>query len=214
MGALQPSHLLKALKDSIAGVRENAVQLAEKYLDKSPELETALINLQNDANEKVRFQLLLSLGFINSAEAATARNNILFRDIKDKWIQIAALSASSTRSADLLATILDKHATDEQYTSMIERLSSVIGATGTRDDIHGLIRKAISLNNSAILKGLSDGYSGRRSIVIIGDGEQKLLIDHYFNSTSLAQTKPILDVLKENGITNTSLRNNSVKRAA
>jgi HEAT repeat protein len=132
IGEINKEHILLALKDPNPRIRENAIQVAEKHIDKFQELSPALTALQNDNDAKVRFQLLLTLGFINTPQAAEARNNILFRDIKDKWVQIAALSASSLNKSELLNRLTQQTGNKEQYATLIERLTTMIGASGSR----------------------------------------------------------------------------------
>ena len=54
--------LTKALHNATAGVRENAILLAELHLNDFPQLEKELLALQNDPSPKVRYQLLCTLG--------------------------------------------------------------------------------------------------------------------------------------------------------
>ena len=97
LGELQPRQIEQALKDSVAGIRENAIKLAEFHLMDTPDLTKALLPLQKDKDAKVRFQLLLTLGFVHTPESADGRDKLLFdRHQRQKWIQIAALSASSS----------------------------------------------------------------------------------------------------------------------
>ncbi|MBA2762668.1 MAG: dehydrogenase, partial [Segetibacter sp.] len=70
MGALKHEMIKVALNDTSAGIRENAIKLAELHLSTSPELKKALYKLKNDKDAKVRYQLLCSLGFLNTKEAA------------------------------------------------------------------------------------------------------------------------------------------------
>ena len=112
LGELKPQQIEQALKDSIAGIRENAIKLAELHLTDEPGLVKALLPLQNDKDDKVRFQLLLTLGFIHTPESSAARNKLLFTDINDKWVQIAALSASSSQTSSLLKEVLNKFQQD------------------------------------------------------------------------------------------------------
>src|SRR5438132_23023 len=73
----------------------------ESCLKESSELVRKLLTMVNDSDAKVRFQLLCTLGGIASAEARAARDQLLARDIEDKWFQIAALSASSDEAPRL-----------------------------------------------------------------------------------------------------------------
>lgn len=93
LGRTDPTMLRFALKSTFAGVRENAVKIAENYLGHYPELMGHVVDLQNDPDPKVRFQTLLTLGTLTSPEAAAARHAILLRDVEDPWVPIAALCA-------------------------------------------------------------------------------------------------------------------------
>ncbi len=77
------------------GVRENAIKIAEKHREDFPELSGSLAAMKNDPDPKVRFQLLCTLGYFDSKEASEASRELLFQDIEDPWMQIAALSAGS-----------------------------------------------------------------------------------------------------------------------
>lgn len=93
LGRTDPTMLRFAFKSAFAGVRENAVKIAEKYVDRYPELIAHILELQNDPDPKVRFQTLLTLGNLTSSEATAARHAILLRDVEDPWVPLAALSA-------------------------------------------------------------------------------------------------------------------------
>src|SRR5256884_8939222 len=54
LGKLEPSLVTKALDDPVAGVRENAIRLAEPYLAKSPVLARKLTQMAGDPDAKVR----------------------------------------------------------------------------------------------------------------------------------------------------------------
>jgi putative membrane-bound dehydrogenase-like protein len=210
--AISKENILDALKDSDPRIRENAIQVAEKYINKIPELAPALVALQNDSDNKVRFQALLTLGFINSPQSNEARNNILLKDINDKWVQIAALSASSLNKTELL----NKLATDNnsQYASLIERLTTMIGASGSRSEIEELTRKACLSGNTAIIQGIADGFRSRKTSLTLGTDVQKLLVNTFFGSSSPQQSEAVLRLLKENKISDVSLKNASIKKAA
>jgi putative membrane-bound dehydrogenase-like protein len=215
IGGITKENILEALKDSNPRVRENAVQVAEKYLNKFPELVPALIALKDDQDRKVRFQVLLTLGYVSSHDAGEARNSILFGDIKDKWVQIAALSASSLNKTELLNRLQQNAGSNkEEYASLIERLTTMIGATGSRNEIEELIRKACLSGNTAILKGIADGFGNRKTALTLGSDVQKLLVNSFFDSPTPQHSYAILSLLKENKITDASLRSASIKKAA
>ena len=215
LGELKQEQIEQALKDSEAGIRENAVQLAELHLNKSPGLSNALLAMRNDPNAKVRFQLLLTLGFIDSPESAEARNQILFADINDPWVQVAALSASSSQTASLLKVVLGKYrANVPAYTSLVERLTTMVGAGGKPEEIHQLIEMAPSTKHASILQGLAEGLKFRKSPLRISVKDQQLLIETFFDNPSDEMRKASLQLLKVNDITESTLKRNSIQRAA
>src|SRR5690606_21515930 len=69
LSALKSEHIKEALRDPEAGVRVNAIKLAELHLAEEPSLAESLMALKDDPDAKVRFQLLCTLGFIDSPEA-------------------------------------------------------------------------------------------------------------------------------------------------
>ena len=101
LDVLAPEMVLTALSDAHPGVRENAVILSERYLSESDELRERMLGLAADSSQRVRFQVLLSSGFLSSPHARTVRDQLLLEGIADPWVPIAALSASSDEAPRL-----------------------------------------------------------------------------------------------------------------
>ncbi|MEJ7767331.1 MAG: PVC-type heme-binding CxxCH protein, partial [Chitinophagaceae bacterium] len=220
MGILTPELIANALKDTIAGIRENAVRLAELHLTSSPGLEKSLLALQNDPDAKVRFQLLLTLGFVDSHQSAKVRNQILFHDINDKWVQIAALSAPASQTASLLKVVLEKSQDHvPEYASLVQRLTNMVGASAASRDIHQLIQKATTLQikeqswQAPILEGLALGMKKRKVPVKIAETDQRLLIKTFFDNPSAALRQSSLQLLAVSGISNEAVKTASITRA-
>ncbi|MBS1737905.1 MAG: c-type cytochrome, partial [Bacteroidetes bacterium] len=221
IGQLQPQLIEQALKDSVAGIRENGIQLAELHLNSSPSLTNALLALQNDKNAKVRFQLLLTLGYVHSPQAAEVRNKLLFSDINDKWVQIAALSASSSQTASLLKVVLNRFRSDvPAYTSLVQRLSAMTGIGGKEEDIHRLLNEAVNgdvkqaVKYAALLQGLEQGLKSRKSLLAISSNDQQLLAQAFFQHPSKEMREAAFQLLKWNGIIDSSLKQHAVLQAA
>jgi putative membrane-bound dehydrogenase-like protein len=220
MGELKPELIEDALKDTVAGIRENAIKLAELHLSSAPNLAKALLPLQTDPNAKVRFQLLLTLGFINTPESVQARNKLLFTDINDKWVQIAALSAPSSQTASLLKVVLEKFQDNvPAYASLVQRLTTMVGASTGLEDIHQLIQKATDIQlkkqtwQTPILKGLAQGMKNRKSPLPVSEPDQNLLVKTFFENPSEELRQASLQMLKMNGISKESLKNASIAKA-
>lgn len=169
LNALKEEQIAAALKDQEPGIRENAIKLAELHLAEVPALAEALYALRNDVNAKVRYQLLCTLGSLDTPTAAGIRENILFRDIQDEWVQIAVLSANSSQASALLNTVLARFKpSDAAFGGLVRRLTSMIVATGDEAHVNQLIEKGLASRSLpdglqvAILGGLEDGLRRKK----------------------------------------------------
>jgi putative heme-binding domain-containing protein len=187
----------------------------------APDLITALLPLHADGDTKVKFQLLCTLGSVNTPEALQVRNKLLFRDINDPWVQVAALSASSSQTAELLNVVIDSFKEDKPaYASLVKRLTTMVGANGKPEVIHQLIQKAtlpVSAEQPAwqapLLEGLAEGIKSKKTHARGINAEQDVLIKIFFEHPSDKLRKAALEMLKVTGIQNKSMQNKSIKRA-
>ncbi len=149
MDALEPELIHLALQDEASGVRENAITLAEDYINKDQTLLDSLLQLKNDESERVQYQLLLTLGFFDDPEINRARDEILFNHIEDPWFQLAALSAISVEGDNMLAQALlrisDSSSPDRE--NFFRHIGSIIAAGSDEQEIQEfLYTTAINLN--------------------------------------------------------------------
>ncbi|TKK68676.1 c-type cytochrome [Ilyomonas limi] len=219
MGALNAALIQTALHDSVAGIRANAIKLAELHLSSSPQLASALLGLQNDRDPKVKFQLLCTIGYLNTEEAARVREKLLFQNLKDNWFQIAALSAASSQTASLLKAVMAKYNPQEPaYNSLIQRLTAMIGGSGEIEHIRSLIKKATLASSEkqawqpAVLEGLTEGLERREKASGLKD-EQSILVDAFFNHPSADVRNAALHLLKVVGIQDDQLSKASMEKA-
>ncbi|MBZ5855529.1 PVC-type heme-binding CxxCH protein [Flavihumibacter profundi] len=215
--ALTPQIIEGALKDNQPGVRENAIKLAELHLDAAPGLSKALFSLQDDTDAKVKFQLLCTLGSVNSPEALTARNKLLFKDINDEWVQLAALSGATANTESLLNIVLDSfHKGMPAYISLVHRISAIIGGSGNAAVIHRLIKKAVNVQDgdwpAPLLAGLAQGLQSQKTPAAF-TGEQDILVKTFFDHPSADTRKACLDLLKVMGMPNVASKNEAIKKA-
>ncbi len=181
---LTPDIILTALKDPLPGIRENVIKLAELHLRQDPRLAPALIAMRNDTAAKVRFQLLCTLGFVNTPEADDARQELLFRDISDKWVQIAALSAGSSQSLPLLNAMIARFDSSvEAHASLVKLLGGIIGKSQGPAVIRQLLHKGITESQNVhngwqtpMLEGISEGLANRKPLPSELGADQPLLI--------------------------------------
>jgi putative membrane-bound dehydrogenase-like protein len=200
--------IISALQDPVSGIRENAIRLAELHLDNNPNLTPALIAMQQDPDPKVRFQLLCSLGFINTPEVNEVRQQLLFKDINDKWVQIAALSASSSQASNLLDAIISKFNSDNYaYESLVQRLSAIIGTSQDANVIKKLLLKATSTVpgnkgkwQAPLIEGLAEGIKNRKSLPSGIATVQSLLVQTCMEHPSESVRKGSLHILRAIGL--------------
>jgi putative membrane-bound dehydrogenase-like protein len=217
MGKISRESILTGLRDSEAGVRENAIKLAEIHLKEYPELDSQLLALENDPSPKVKLQLLLTLGYVNTPQSGNVRNELLFKHINDKWMRICALT-STTSESKLLTNVLAKYNDrDPGYAGMVERLSVMIGSTGSEEEIRQLIQKSTDKRafgwQLAVLEGLSQGLKRRSTSIAFATEEQQHLVNAFFNNPSDAIRNSSYHVLKVSGISNADLKSNSLEKA-
>ena len=148
--ALDASLISLALEDSEAGVREQAIILAEDF----PELLPKLTALVSDPSPRVLFQLALSLGQFQGTQVQQAFRRLVEQNGEDKWQRTAVLSSEPGSSLDLLESMLKEPAyfesDNEGRANFLEELAAVIGARNRENEAQRLI--GLLAHNSVLKK--------------------------------------------------------------
>jgi putative membrane-bound dehydrogenase-like protein len=170
--ALDDALIIAALKDSEAGVREQALRLAEEHLPTSAALRSAVALLADDPSPRVRFQLAFSLGEAEGPEVISTLAKVARRDANDPWTQIAILSSAARTAPGLLDTLVhDKDFTvhpTAAHLSLLTRLAALVGARSSETDLGRALRLLDAAKDSdanwqvAILGGLGQGMQNSR----------------------------------------------------
>ncbi len=221
LGKLNPELIIEALNDPEPGLRENAIKLAELHLGNTPELADALLGMKGDKDPKVRFQLLCTLGFMDGFQAAKAREELLFLDIEDEWIQVAALSAPFSESNHLLEAVLSDFRNDiPAYGSLVRRLSAMTGASQQQIPILKLIKKGISNVNAKengwqapLLKGLAQGLQSKNGSSVSFKSAEHLLVEACFKNSPLSVRQASFQLLKVIGLSENVKSASAMKQA-
>lgn len=208
LNRLSPDLILSALEDPVPGVRINAIKLAEQHLSSDKRLSAALLGMQRDDDPKVRFQLVCALGFLNSPAADSVRLQLLFRDLNDKWMQVAALSANSSQAPSLLEGVLARFDPSvDAYASLVQMLAGIIAKRQGVTAVKQLVRRATAEADSAgfrwraaLLEGLADGLNNRKSGLTGFDNERKLLVRTALENRSAPLRKSARRLLGVTGI--------------
>ena len=206
MNKLTSDLITQAIKDPLPGIRENAIKLAELHLAADPGLVSAILTMKDDQDAKVRYQLLCTLGFINTPEVDQVRQQLLFKDINNKWVQIAALSATSSQSVPLLNGVLSKYdASTPAYASLVQLLSGIIGKSQNTAVIQQFLQKATTNSKqntwqAPLIEGLAQGLGNRKPLPPDLGSERALLIHTILDDSSYSIWKSSLHVLQVIGL--------------
>lgn len=165
---LDPKLIEKALSDAEPGVRENAIVMAESRLASDPALSAKLLQMGNDPNPRVQFQLLCTLGGIDSPASRAVQERLLAQNIENPWMQVAALSASADRAPQLFkaAAAFESQNTPARA-NYFHQVTAVIGARRNPAEVRAVLDTVVRADKpeaswwrTASLEGLSQGWGG------------------------------------------------------
>ena len=173
LDSLQPAQARAALKDTHAGVRENALRLAERYL---PRVADDILALADDSSDRVQFQLALSLGELrDDRRARDTLAAIAARHAEDRWFRVAAVTSPPEWALPILRTLLSREkeffaAPSEGKTELLSELSRIVGARRGPKEIASWLqalagdpRLTDAAWKEASLQGLAAGLKLERS---------------------------------------------------
>ncbi|WP_235114628.1 PVC-type heme-binding CxxCH protein [Cyclobacterium qasimii] len=219
IGALDEETVANSLKDPVAGIRENAVKLSEFFLSQSTALAPQLLALKNDPDPKVRFQLMQTLGYIESESAFQVRKELLFKDIDDKWVQLAALSAPFSESSRLIDPVLNQYTATPAYNGLVQKLASMVGASMDEKAILTMVQRATRKNakneynwQPALLRGLAQGIKSKKLAGSHGSSAG-LLAATVFEHPSTEVKGAAIQVLEGIGLDNVAGKSQSLVKA-
>lgn len=167
LDALRPEVVIARLRDEHPRVREHAVRVSETIVDKSPELAEALMQLADDSDMRVRYQLAFTLGEVSDPGRAEALAKILKQNPDDKWIRLAVTSSLAEGAGDVFASLM----TDKDWRSSepgrraLHELARYIGRQNQREELADVLSGLESLSAddislaSAVVRGLGEGLS-------------------------------------------------------
>jgi putative membrane-bound dehydrogenase-like protein len=164
--ALTDDDIEQALKDSEAGVREQALRLCDERLASSAKLRAAAVSLADDPSPRVRFQLAFTLGESDSPETVRALARIARQDAGDRWTQTAVLSSTHGSGVGLLESLVHEKEFLEGITparlQLLNRLAELVGAKAGDAELARALNLLGGTKNAApwqlaLLDGLGQG---------------------------------------------------------
>ena len=220
--ALTVDQVADALRDTTAGVRENALRLAEPYLREDDGLRRAVIQLADDPEPRVRMQVALTLAAASVTETDSLLA-ILRRDADHVWTRYAVLAALTEGSVDVLTSLLALDQTDasklrptEGLLDAIRHLAAVSAADADRDDLESLVHLATRGVAAewpvALLDGLADGLE-RRDRHMTAEVSLTQTLAELLESPTTAVVRASLRVASGLGIANLDALDRALDRA-
>jgi putative membrane-bound dehydrogenase-like protein len=146
MNALTEADLLVALRDSVAGLREHAVRLAESRFEAHSALLARVVELAGDPNARVRFQVAFSLGAVDNPDVRIALARIGRHDAADEHIRAAVLSSAAHRGADLMGLLFHdpEFTTTESARLLFRQLALSVGGESDPGELKSVARALLS----------------------------------------------------------------------
>ena len=210
LGRLETASIEKALQDASAGVRENAIKLAETRMGKDAALVRRLLAMDRDPDARARFQLLCTLGFLDTAAARASRDRLLEADFGSLWTQLAALSASPDEASRLIPLALRKSAP----ASFFRQAAAVIGARRRPAEMESLLGAVSGARagewRAAALEGFASGLRGSAA-PLPASVEDRLA--RLFDGPDASVRRAALHLMERTGVSRQGAMLSSIRRA-
>ncbi len=140
VGLLHPTDVQTALRDRDVSVRRDAVKLAAPLIEEQRPILDIVLDLANDDDARVRFQVALTLGDSSSERATRALTQIALRDGADPWFTTAILTSCRERSgAVLLGMVGGESPAGQQQAPLVRELASVVGARAELSELEQVL---------------------------------------------------------------------------
>ena len=210
MKSLGNDEFVYAFGSSEAGVRENAIRVAERHLNGNfkESLEKELLALQNDESAKVRFQLLNTLGFLKSPEAEKARLVLLKRDFNDRWAGLAGIASFAGKENQIFDLAI-REFTKKQTPETAEFFSNLAAtiANGTDKTAVSEMMQKMTLETpnadgwkAATLNGIAKLWQFKKSPGLLSAVEKEQLLTYFSPETSPELRTASLNLLEVVGL--------------
>ena len=198
LSALAEPHLLAALRDTDATVREHGVLLCERSLANralSDTLWGQLKLLAADPVLRVRYQLAFTVGEIRRPDRLAVLGAILVRDPANPWVQAAVLSSLNEGAGGMFTLLMNTPAFRDSPAgrAFLGQLATMVGAQGVMSEVtpvlNYLTRPDLDpLTDYTLLNALADGLHRTRSSLALVD--QKGMLVNVFAGAFNISTDP------------------------
>jgi putative heme-binding domain-containing protein len=166
IGVLQEADLVRAMRDPVAGIRENAARIAERHESMSGRLREAVTTLATDPDARVRLHAALALGAADDPRKVVPLAAIARRDGGDRWTRAAVLSSVRENTSAFLDEFVAAPAAPEVRGAVMQDIARVFGASESVERCLALVTQiaepGVELTwQPAALAGLASGLRAR-----------------------------------------------------
>ncbi|MBM1106331.1 c-type cytochrome [Aurantibacter crassamenti] len=203
LGALEISILKNALHDTSAGVRENAIKIAERKINTEVALVDAIVNLMQDQNAHVRLHAILCLSTLNKENYSIYEDvitkgisKLLSNTKQDEWAIIAIATAVEQQGFDFAQELLisanrnDAFKNIELLSLLFENIAKDQEVETTSALINTLNTTDLSADTMAtLLEALADGWKRGRALKLKVSSSQ--IVSNALNEIE-SENEPIL----------------------
>ena len=163
LDALSERDILAGFSDPFPAIRENALQLAEPRFKDSSKILSRCLELAQDPNPRVHFQLAFTLGESSDQRAVKGLATIARQDAADYFIRTAVLSSCYNSAATMLEQLLSdaRFVQSESATELWQELARVVGGRKQEGEFRSVLTAGLEQKESviqyAVVIGLADG---------------------------------------------------------
>lgn len=198
MEALHPGLLHKAFEDGESGVREQAVILSGKLLERSPDLIELLITATEDEEIRVRYLSSLELGAGKGEKVIDALARVAARDGDNPWSRAAVLSGVGDQLSAFLSTFRKMDTLDRPASPlMMQDLGELYGHAAQMEDCQVLLKDMVTAEGAlqwrmATGLGLLKGLEGR-GVFHSEKGLLHAMVNHPSSDLGMEAMKDFID---------------------
>lgn len=160
IGALTKKILLDALSDEDAVVRKQAILLGERRMD-DEDIFGKLIQMTDDPDSFVQFQLALTLGNVAEEEVFDALSKIATNNIGDSWFQTAVLLGASENPLRWYTSFKTFEDTKEHNkngkSEFLNKIASIVGARYKAEELSSLFVELTQMQDDKLIQESLDG---------------------------------------------------------
>jgi putative membrane-bound dehydrogenase-like protein len=183
---LSPALVERALSDTNPALRANAIRLSQEFAHRhSSPLLKHMLNLANDPDMRVRYQLALSLGEWDDSAAGQALAALARQDAGDEWMRAAILSSATRKTSYLLKALASSPQIIQKQPAFMSQVIATAAGEGGAKSLPELLNFLSSDRDSKFQSWQLTAFAS----VLDALGREKISIDEAVAKNSQLKAK-------------------------